>query len=170
MKDTSRNALACLIAVACLGLAACPRPAAETPPAAEHAHGEPAHGEPGHEGGHAVAGEHAGSDLERPVAELFAATCEHGIKTHRCAECRHEVGVVRAEASLFRGRLLETARVEKRAVARPLDLTGEVRFDERRVAHVSTQAEGIIRKVHVTLGDRVKRGQPLLELASVAVG
>ena len=33
------------------------------------------------------------SDLDRPVSELFADTCEHGIKTHECDECRYEVGV-----------------------------------------------------------------------------
>ena len=38
-------------------------------------------------------------------------------------------------------------------------LTGEVRFDERRVGHVSTQVEGIIKLVHVALGDKVKKDQ-----------
>lgn len=160
----SPNAVVLPIALTILGVTACSRPARDEPRPVQ------AHRETDHAGGHAGADEHDVSDLDRPIAELFAATCEHGVKAHRCAECRYEVGVVKAEAALFQGRLLETARVERRAVARPLDLTGEVRFDERRVAHVSTQAEGIIRKVHVTLGDRVKRGQPLLEIASVAVG
>lgn len=115
-------------------------------------------------------GEDEPSDLDRPVDELFAATCEHEMKAHQCDECRYEVGVVKAAASLFEGGLLGTVRAEKKAVAVPLSLTGEVRFDERRVAHLSTLAGGIIRKVHVTLGDEVKRGQPLVEIESVAVG
>ena len=45
-----------------------------------------------------------------------------------------------------------------------LALTGEVQFDDRRVAHVSSQAGGIIQKVHVTLGDKVKRGQLYLNV------
>ena len=110
------------------------------------------------------------SDLDRPVAELFTATCEHNLKTYECDECRYEVGVVKTDASLFDGGLLEKTQAEKRAVALPLKLTGEVRFDERRVAHVSTQAEGIIKTVYVTLGDKVERGQALVELESVVIG
>jgi cobalt-zinc-cadmium efflux system membrane fusion protein len=120
----------------------------------------------GHEGHHH--GE--GSDLDRPVAELFAESCEHGVKAHECDTCRYEVGVVKAPKNLFEGGLLKAVRAERKAVSVPLSLTGEVRFDERRVAHVSTLAEGIIRKVHVTLGDEVIKGQALLEIESVAVG
>ena len=110
------------------------------------------------------------SDLDRPVAELFAATCEHGKKTHECDECRYEVGVVKAPADLFEGGLLRSAKVERRHVEVPLLLTGEVQFDERRVVHVSSQAEGIIHKVHATVGDRVQRGQPLVEIDIVELG
>jgi cobalt-zinc-cadmium efflux system membrane fusion protein len=110
------------------------------------------------------------SDLDRPVAELFADSCEHEARTFQCDQCRSEVGVVKAPESLFKGGLLETAKPARKPIAVPLQLTGEVRFDERRVAHVSTLAEGIIKRVHVTLGDKVKQGQPLLEIESVAVG
>ncbi len=126
----------------------------------------------------AEADDHAGhghgdgetSDLDRPVAELFAADCEHDIKAHVCDECRYEVGVVKAPANLFDGGLLAKVEVEKRIVAMPLRLTGEVQFDDRLVAHVSTQAEGIIRKVHVTLGDKIARGQAMVVIDSVEVG
>ena len=121
-------------------------------------------------GGRDEAERREGSDLDRPVEELFAAMCEHGLATHACDECRYEVGVVKAPGSLFEGGLLELDKAEARTIGVPLRLTGEVRFDQRRVAHVSTQAEGIIRKVHVTLGDAVRRGQPLLEIDSVAIG
>ena len=110
------------------------------------------------------------SDLDRPVAELLAATCEHNLKTYECDECRYEVGVVKTDVSLFDGGLLKKTKAEKRAVAAPLKLTGEVRFDDRRVAHVSTQAEGIIKAVHVTMGDKVRRGHALVEIESVSIG
>jgi cobalt-zinc-cadmium efflux system membrane fusion protein len=110
------------------------------------------------------------SDLDRPVSELFAASCEHNIKTYKCDFCRYEVGVVKAEKSLFEGGLLQKAKAERRAISFPLKLTGEVRFDERRVAHVSTQTRGIVKHVHVTLGDRVKRGQALFVIESVSIG
>jgi cobalt-zinc-cadmium efflux system membrane fusion protein len=110
------------------------------------------------------------SDLDKPIEALFAETCEHRKKTFECQECRYGIGVVRAPKKLFDGGLLRVEHAEQRRVASPLELTGEVRFDERRVAHVSSQAEGIVRAVHVTLGDKVKRGQPLLELDSIAIG
>ncbi len=124
-----------------------------------------------HEGhqGHGHAGDEA-SDLDRPVAELFADRCEHDTKTHQCDECRYEVGVVKAAANLFEGGLLKTVKAEQRAIQIPLHFTGEVQFDQRRVAHVSTQAEGILRKVHVTLGDTVKAGQALIDVDSVDAG
>jgi len=110
------------------------------------------------------------SDLDRPVDELVALTCEHQKKTYECDECRYEVGFVRAPATLAEGGLVTTTKVERRKVVAPIALTGEIRFDERRVGHLSTQVEGIIKTVHVALGDQVKKGQPLLEIESVMVG
>jgi cobalt-zinc-cadmium efflux system membrane fusion protein len=110
------------------------------------------------------------SDLDRPVDELVALTCEHKKKTFECDECRYEVGFVRAPASLAEGGLVKTVKVERQKVAVPIVLTGEVRFDERRVGHVSSQVEGIVKKVHVALGDKVKKGQALVEIESVTVG
>jgi cobalt-zinc-cadmium efflux system membrane fusion protein len=110
------------------------------------------------------------SDLDRSVEALTALTCEHHKKTFECDECRHEVGFVRAPACLSEGGLLKLTKVERRKVTAPIALTGEIRFDERRIGHLSTQVEGIIKQVHVALGDRVKKGQALLEIESVAVG
>jgi len=110
------------------------------------------------------------SDLDRPLAELFAATCEHKKKTFECDECRYEIGVVRAPRSLLDGGLIKIAKAARQRVAAPVTLSGEVRFDERRVAHVSTQTEGIVKAAFVRLGDLVKKGQPMIELQSVAVG
>jgi cobalt-zinc-cadmium efflux system membrane fusion protein len=110
------------------------------------------------------------SDLDRPVEELFSAMCEHEKKTHECEECRYETGIVRAPERLFSCGLMKRAKAEKRPVESVLALTGEVQFDERRVAHVSSQAGGIVQKAYVTLGDEVRRGQALVELESVVVG
>ncbi len=110
------------------------------------------------------------SDLDRSVSDLFSDVCEHGRKTYTCDECRYEVGVVKTPSELFEKGLLKKAAVEKRTVAKKLRLTGEIQYDERRVAHVSTQVDGIIRKVFVTLGDKVTKGQPLIEIDSVEIG
>ena len=119
---------------------------------------------------HRGAGSKKTSDLDRPLEELFAATCEHRKKTFECDECRYEVGVVRAPASLVEGGLVKMAKAERRQVDVPITLTGEVRFDERRVGHVSSQVEGVVKQVHVALGDAVKVGQPLVDIESVVVG
>jgi cobalt-zinc-cadmium efflux system membrane fusion protein len=110
------------------------------------------------------------SDLDSPAADLFAADCEHGVKTFACDECRYEVGVARAPASLFAEGLLQTAQPTRERIQVPLTLTGEVRFDERRVTHLSPPVEGVVRRVHVALGDLVRRGAPLVELESAAAG
>jgi cobalt-zinc-cadmium efflux system membrane fusion protein len=117
--------------------------------------------------------EHGGeksSDLDRPIDELLAATCEHGKKTYACDECRYGVGVVRVPAKVVDGGLLKKASVSKRRVEAPIVLTGEIRFDERHVTHISPRIEGAVRKVHASLGERVRRGQPILELESVQLG
>jgi cobalt-zinc-cadmium efflux system membrane fusion protein len=110
------------------------------------------------------------SDLDRPIKELVTLTCEHGKKTYHCDECRYEVGFVRVPGSVIEGGLFKTTHAERQRIAVPIALTGEVSFDERRVGHVSTQVEGIIKRVHVALGDQVKKDQPLVEVESVMVG
>jgi cobalt-zinc-cadmium efflux system membrane fusion protein len=127
-------------------------------------------------GGHAEAGHESKaeaaekSDLDRPIEELASLTCEHEKKTFECEECRYEVGFVRVPASLTREGLVSVAKAERMQVAVPIALTGEVRFDERRVGHVSSQVEGIVKIARVKLGDKVKKGQALIEIESVAVG
>ncbi len=148
---------------------ACDRSApagAAPPPAASSA--EPGIEVPKSQEGHGHGPEK--SDLDRPVEELVGLTCEHQVKTYLCDECRYEVGFVKVVPSLVDEGLIRTSTALRKNVSVPLALTGEVRFDERRVGHVSSQVEGIIKKVFVTLGDPVKAGQPLAELESVTVG
>ncbi len=174
------NRLAILIA--CLFVGACGKhpaaPSAEKPASKEapkEAAGHEAEGHGGHEAeekgeGHAE-GEHGEtSDLDRPVEELFSATCEHKKKTFECDECRYEMGIVRVAAAIVDGGLLRTAEATPRAVDAPIVLTGEVRFDERRVTHVAPRTDGVLRAVHVQIGDRVKAGQALFEVDSIALG
>lgn len=119
-----------------------------------------------------ASGDHAAkvSDLDRPVEDLFAESCEHGRKTHACDECRYQVGVVRLPEKLLTDGLVKTAKVERRHLEKPVSLTGEVRFADRRVTHVSPRAEGVIQKVFVGPGQKVERGQPLLEMDSLSLG
>jgi cobalt-zinc-cadmium efflux system membrane fusion protein len=151
--------------------ASCSRGLPEVPEADAQAHlGEAAPSSPSLPGNHEEEVLQELSDLDRSPDELFGATCEHRRNTFACDECRYEVGVVRVPSSVTEGGLVTTVGVERRRVAVPLELTGEIRFDDRRVGHVSSQVDGIIRVVHVAPGDTVRRGQPLVEIESVAVG
>jgi cobalt-zinc-cadmium efflux system membrane fusion protein len=167
---------AALVAVACRGGGKADAAAVTAKPGPEAGHEEhgtenpaAAHAEHGDEDGHGRGGEES-SDLDRPLDELFAESCEHGKKAHECDECRYGVGVVRVPAKLIDGGLLKKASVSKRRVEAPIVLTGEVRFDERHVTHISPRIEGTVRKVHASLGEQVRRGQPIVELDSVQLG
>jgi len=149
-----------VLAAAFAVLVACRPSPAPAPPRAEAVH---EHEHEGHEGAKP-------SDLDRPVEELFAETCEHDRKAHACDECRYQVGVVRVPEDLLKEGLVKTSTVARRPLETPVPLTGEVRFAERKVTHLSPRAEGVIRKVLVALGEKVTAGQPLLEMESATLG
>lgn len=151
---------AALAGLVLLGAAACsPLPGAVAPPgSALHAEKEHAHLD------------EAGGDLERTEEELFAARCEHDLPAHQCALCRYSVGVVRVPPALVEEGLIQLATVERQQWETVIGMTGEISFDERLIAHLSPQAEGVIHRVLVTLGQAVAKGQPLLEIDSPVLG
>lgn len=175
--DVKRRATRLGIVIACLFVAACgtkassPSAGKEAPKAAE-GHGGHEAGEKGGEHGEGDGHGHGeeASDLDRPVDELFSATCEHKKKSFECDECRYEMGIVKVAAAVVDGGLLRTAEAAPRAVDAPVVLTGEVRFDERRVTHLAPRTDGVLRAIHVQIGDRVKPGQALFEVDSIALG
>lgn len=118
-------------------------------------HGHEGHGHEDHEG-----------DLDRPVAELISARCEHDTATVDCDECRYEVGFVRVAPDVLAKGLVKTSPVSSESAEGDVVLPGEIGFDERRVAHVTPIARGIVRSVHVGLGQPVKRGDRLFDVDS----
>lgn len=112
-------------------------------------------------------GEAEESDLDKPIEELFAASCEHDLKTHACDECRYEVGVVKVPQRLIEEGLVSIQEATKRDFDSEIPLTGEIRFDDRKVATLTPRVSGIVSRVSVDLGDAVKSGQTLVELESV---
>ena len=126
------------------------------------------HEEEGHAGhGHEGHGHGESADLDKTVEELFAASCEHNIKTHTCEECRYEVGVVKVPPDIIKQGLVKLEKVQLRDFNSEVELTGEVSFDERKIAHLSPRVSGVVSRVAVDLGDTVKAGQMLVELESV---
>ena len=160
-----------LALVAGLASAACARSSHEFDPppkaSAAEAHG-PVEGNGAQSEAHREHEER--SDLDRPVSELFAAECEHGIKTYACDECRYEIGVVRVPDDMLRAGLVQVTTVDTRAPKEALSLTGEVRLNETVVVHISARTAGIIRKVYVQPGQAVARGAPLFDVDSTEAG
>ncbi len=107
-----------------------------------------------------------GSDLDRSVEELFAAGCEHDMPAHACDECRYEVGVTAVPAELIEQGLVETASAAPHHFAADIELTGEIRFDERKIAHLGPRMPGTVREVLIDLGQSVAAGEPLIEIDS----
>ncbi len=127
----------------------------------EEEHGvHPGEGHEGHD-------HEEGSDLDKPVEELFAASCEHGVKTHSCDECRYEVGIVKVPQRLIEEGLVKIQEVTKRDFDSEIPLTGEISFDERKVVTLTPRVSGIVSRVFVDLGEPVMPGQTLVELESV---
>lgn len=57
--------------------------------------------------------------------------------------------------------------VERRVVSRIVRVPGSIQLDERRVTVVATRSDAFVDKVaNVTTGDRVRKGQPLVEVYS----
>jgi membrane fusion protein, heavy metal efflux system len=105
------------------------------------------------------------SDLDRSVADLMQAACEHGIAQYTCDECRYEVGMVKVERELLGGDgPLDTLVVSRRPVSQSIELTGEVELDATRSVYVGPRASGIVRSIRVDLGSRVRSGQVLFEI------
>ena len=86
------------------------------------------------------------------------------------AEEVHDEGVVELSAAKLAAIEIETALVEQRRLAAQLETTGEVGYEEDRIAHVAPRVPGRVQRVPVSLGDEVRRGQLLAVLDSVELG
>lgn len=78
--------------------------------------------------------------------------------------------VVEIDVEAQRNSQIDVAEAEERLLAEEIELTGVVAPDEARVAHILPLAQGIVERIHVKLGDRVNRGQALLEFDNVELG
>jgi len=65
---------------------------------------------------------------------------------------------------------IRTAPVERLVVAAELSTTGQVDFDQNRLAHVSPRISGRVHRVHAVLGGEVRAGQRLAEIDSIELG
>jgi cobalt-zinc-cadmium efflux system membrane fusion protein len=65
---------------------------------------------------------------------------------------------------------IRTAPVERRPFAETIEVVGRLDFDENRLAQLSSAVEATVVEVKVDVGDQVSAGDPLVVLASAAIG
>ncbi len=111
-------------------------------------------------------GSSGGGDLDLSPEQLFAAHCEHEIPAYQCESCRYEVGVVRVRPELLDAGLVATTEVRYGELPAGVSFTGEIRFDDRRIAHLGPRVPGTVLNTLVDLGDKVKSGQALVLMES----
>lgn len=75
-----------------------------------------------------------------------------------------------ASAETGREAGIETIVVQQQRFSPTLEVVGRTEFDQNRLAQLSPRSEAAIRAVNADIGDTVVAGQPLIELASGAVG
>lgn len=125
------------------------------------------HGHAGHAHGEQL-------DLDMSIEEIMTAECEHDMKTVDCTNCRFEVGVVEVDDDLLKSNnlhgLLEIKKLTMQKAGTPLSTTGEIRLNENKTVHVRSRISGVVTKVHVDYGAKVKRGDPLATINSIELG
>lgn len=97
------------------------------------------------------------------------ATCEHGVHTIDCGECRYEVGVVKLESALAQG-LVETASVQSLPRTKTLRLLGQVQLDLANAVDVVPISGGQVRRVERLLGQDVAEADVLAVIHSADLG
>lgn len=93
---------------------------------------------------------------------------DHGDE-HAEGEASAGVDLVELDSAAMSMAGIETGRADTVWFAR-LEVTGTITFDQNRVSHVGPRTEGRISRMHVELGDAVKRGATLAVLESPTVG
>lgn len=90
------------------------------------------------------------------------------------AQHEHDHGAeeqeVRLTPELLTSSGIQTTRAKPEHVAPTISLAGTVGANEDRTVHLNPKVEGLVREVLKTLGDRVKEGDPLVVLDSLAMG
>jgi cobalt-zinc-cadmium efflux system membrane fusion protein len=114
-------------------------------------------------GGACSTGEGEQPEHEQP-AELDNEEADHE------DEAEHTGGVIELPAEKVSGMNLQFGVVEERAIGAQIETTGQVDFDQNRLAHVSPRISGRVHRVAVALGARVRAGQVLAELDSIELG
>lgn len=91
---------------------------------------------------------------------------EHEPEVHE----EHEEGIVTLTPEQLAATGIVVASVEQRSLSPQFSTTGEVGYEEDRLAHVSPRIPGRVLRVVARLGDRVQQGSVLALIDSVELG
>lgn len=102
-------------------------------------------------------------------------TTDHGVTQNEEHEdgdehAHHEDGPVELTVEAASRVDIRTAPVERRVLAAQLSTTGQVGFDQDRLAHVSPRITGRVHRVHAVLGQSIRAGETLAEIDSIELG
>lgn len=115
---------------------------------------------------------------------IFVAACsdhsteghdEHGDETHSeesgaHGEEIHEEGVVELSPEMLERVKIRTTVVSTRVLPAELLTTGQVDFEQDRLAHVTPRIPGRVDEVQADLGDKIQKGQVLAIIDSIELG
>jgi len=98
----------------------------------------------------------------RPASDGPMVTAEHAGEL--------PPGVVELPADAMRNAGLVVAEVTARRLPTTIDVTGRVTAEDARIAHIRPLARGLVERVWVSLGERVRQGQPLATYDNIQLG
>jgi len=104
------------------------------------------------------------SDSLQPEAE------EHSAETDNAPDEGHDEGVVELNAAKASAAGIETTAASFTSLPALLVTTGQVDFNQDRLAHVSPRISGRVHEAKARLGQRVQRGEVLAMLDSIELG
>ena len=118
---------------------------------------------------------------KRPSGASAALICkEHGVPEDECGICHPElltqkdpghglkIRLPSPESAGRAGVVVDTSVVD--GMAQGVESFAEVTFDQNRFAHVTPLVGGVVTRVEVDLGTRVRQGQVLARVTSAAIG
>lgn len=118
-----------------------------------------------------------GHDHEEPGDGLFCN--EHGVMERECGICQPQLAKDLKPGESLKVRFNSAMSASKAGVqtakARPAETRAgftaycEVSYNENRLAHITPLTSGVIRRVLVDVGARVKEGESLVEIHSAAI-
>jgi cobalt-zinc-cadmium efflux system membrane fusion protein len=108
------------------------------------------------------------SDGGQPGEEEIAAHEGEAAEEQHAEE--HEKGLVELKGAKANAAGLETVTVSMGSLPAQLETTGQVDFNQDRLAHVSPRIPGRVHDVRARLGQRVRKGEVLAVLDSIELG